>query len=114
MYPYNITLVNAFILLTMGLWGLLATQSPTAAIAPAFGLLFLLSASFFKKKNQAVIHIIVLLTLLLTIALMKPLLAAAQDADTIGIFRVTMMFFSCILAMIVYIRSFIKARKERA
>lgn len=115
MTPYSMTIINSIVLLAMGAWGYFATQSsPTALIAPACGLIFLLASPMFKKGNKAVVHIVVLLTLILLIALSMPLRKAISSGEAIRIFRVAMMFFTTLVAFIVYIKSFIDARKNRA
>jgi len=112
--PSNITLINGLILLTMGLWGYFTTSASTALIAPAFGLLFLVLYPLFKKGNKAVVHIVVLLTFLLIIALFRPFSKAMGSGDAVSIFRVALMMFSCVAAFIIYIKSFVDARKNRA
>ena len=111
--PSNITLINGLILLSMGLWGYFSSSSPTAMIAPAFGLLFLILYPMFKKGNKAVVHIVVLLTFLLIIALAMPFKGAIGSGDAVRVFRVALMLFSCIAAFVIYIKSFIDARKNR-
>lgn len=115
MKPYNMNLINAAILIAMGLWGYLSseTPSPTALIPVAFGALFALLTPMFKKENKVVAHIIVLLTFLLIIALAMPFKGALGRGDSTAAIRVGVMIFSCIIAMIIYIKSFRDARKAR-
>ncbi len=113
MKPYNITLINGIVLVIMGLWGYLITFSPTAGIAPVMGALFLACTDKFKAGNQMVIHIVVLLTLILTISLFVPLKSEILERDSLGTFRVSLMFLSGLLACFVYVKSFIDNRKNR-
>lgn len=116
MTPYGITIINSIILIAMSAWAYFTAvePSPTAFIPAAFGLIFLLTSPLFKKGNKAVVHIVVLLTFLLIFALVKPLTAAMGRADTLAIFRVGLMILTSVVATIIYIKSFIDARKNRA
>ncbi|MEZ5042706.1 MAG: hypothetical protein R2828_22625 [Saprospiraceae bacterium] len=115
MKPFQANLINAAALIILGLWGYLGseTPSPTALIPVGFGLVFALATPPFKKDNKVVAHIIVLLTLLIIIALFMPLKGAIGRGDTIAIIRVGIMIAFSILAMVIYIKSFIDARKAR-
>lgn len=115
MKPFQANLLNAIILIVMGLWGYLGADkpSPTALIPVAFGVLFLIVTPPFRKENKIVAHVVVLLTFLLIIALFMPLLGAIGRDDSLGVFRVGMMIASSIFAMVIFIKSFIDARKSR-
>lgn len=117
MKPYVANLFNAAILIIMGLWGYLSSEpdvrSMTALIAPAFGLIFLVCTPLLKKENKAVAHIVVLLTLLIIIALIKPLTSNISSGDNMGILRIGLMMASSIYAMVTFIQSFIAARKAK-
>jgi hypothetical protein len=115
MKPYIANLLNAAVLIGMGLWGYFsnepADRSMTALIAPAFGVIFLLCTPLLKKENKAVAHIVVLLTLLIIIALIKPLTSNLSANDTMGIVRVGAMIVTSVIAMATFIKSFIDAKK---
>lgn len=127
MKPYIANLLNAAVLIGMGLWGYFSIdptvidpetgeevgRSVTALIAPAFGLIFLLCTPLLKKENKAVAHIVVLLTFLIIIALIKPLTGNMAEGDTMGIVRVGAMILTSVIAMATFIKSFIDARKAR-
>jgi hypothetical protein len=78
-----------------------------------FGAAFALLTPGMCKENEVVAHIVVLLTLVLTFALVFPLRGALTRDDVIATLRVTIMLLSCVVALIVYIRSFIEARRSR-
>ena len=115
MKPFQANLVNAAVLIVLGLWGYLGseTPSPTALIPVGFGVIFALATPPFKKENKVVAHIIVLLTLLIIIALFMPLRGALGRGDTVAAVRVGIMIATSIVAMVIYIKSFIDARKAR-
>jgi hypothetical protein len=54
MKPFQINLINACVLIIMGLWGYFASAdpSPTALIPVGFGAIFGLSTPPFKKGNR--------------------------------------------------------------
>ena len=114
--PYKITLINALILIALSLWGYLsvANSSPTALIPCVFGIILLALSPGMKKHNKIVAHIVVVLTLLIVIALIKPLTAQLDKENNIAVVRVALMMLSSAIALIVYIRSFIEARKNKA
>ena len=116
MKPYEINLLTAFILIVMSVWGYFfgsETPSPTALIPAIFGILFAIMTPLLQKENKVVAHIIVLFTFLLIIALVKPLTGALGRGDNLALFRVGSMMLMCVIAMIIYIKSFRDARKAR-
>ena len=115
MKPYQSNLLNAIVLIVMGLWGYLASETPsnTALIPVAFGVVFALVTPPFKKENKVVAHIVVLLTFLLIISLFMPLNGAIGRGDNVAIFRVGLMILTSVYAFYTFIKSFIDARKAR-
>ncbi len=116
MKPYIANLINGLVLIGFGLatYFLNETRPPTALIAPAFGLIFLLSTPMMKKENKVVAHIVVLLTLLIIIALAgKPLIRNIEEGNTINIVLIGGMILTSIFSMVTFIKSFIDARKAR-
>ncbi len=115
MKPFQANLINAIILIVMGLWGYFGSDSPsnTAFIPVAFGVLFALVTPPFRNGNKVVAHIVVLLTFLLIIALIMPLMGSLSRNDNLATIRVSIMILSSILAMSIFIKSFIDARKAK-
>lgn len=115
MKPYQINLLNAVVLIAMSAWGYFGSESPspTAFIPAAFGVIFLLMNGPFKNENKVVAHIVVLLTFLLIIALAMPFRGAMGRGDTAAMVRVGIMLATSIVAMVIYVKSFIDARKAR-
>ena len=115
MKPYQANLINAAVLIVLGLWGYFSSESPspTALIPVAFGAIFAIATPPFKKDNKIVAHIIVLLTFLLILALFMPLRGALERGDTSAALRVGLMVISSLAALVVYIMSFVKVRRER-
>jgi hypothetical protein len=115
MKPWTINLINAIVLIAFGAWGYFSADKPstTALIPVAFGLVFAASTPLFKRGNRVVVHIVVLLTVLLLIALIMPLRGAIEDGRTMGIVRVAIMLATCLVASVIYVKSFIDARKAR-
>ena len=111
MKPYQANLYNGIVLVLLGLFSYLISTSNTAIIPVIFGVIFLALTPIFRKGNKVVAHIIVVLTLLILIALFKPLTGAMERGDSMGIARIAIMMLSCFVAMVVYIKSFIDARK---
>ncbi|MFC2116662.1 hypothetical protein ACFLTU_09305 [Bacteroidota bacterium] len=114
MKPYMASLINAGILIAFGLWGYFGSDNPslTAFIPVAAGVILLGLNVGIRKENKIIAHIAVILTLLILVALAKPLTAAISRSDSSAIFRITFMILSTLLAMVYFIRSFIEARKN--
>ena len=67
-----------------------------------------------KKENKMLAHIAVLITLITLIALIvKPLPAAIEDEKSLSIIRIATMILTSSLAMVAFVKSFIKARRDR-
>ena len=115
MKPHQINLANAIILILLSAWGYFGSANPsiTALIPAAFGLGLLALNPGLKRENKIVAHLVVVLTLLIVIALIMPLKGAIGRGDTMGITRVAIMLVSGIVAIAIFVRSFIEARKAR-
>ena len=109
------SLLNAIILISMGLWGYFESESKaiTALIPVIIGTILLLVNKGVKNENKALAHVAVLLTFLILLGLVKPLLGAFERENTYAIIRVLLMIISSLWAMISFIKSFISARKNR-
>ncbi len=116
MRPYQANLLAAFVLIIMSLWGYFSSDTPsmTALIPAIFGVVFLGLHGGMRKESKVAAHIVVVLTLIVFISLFKPLSGAMDRGDNIALLRVGLMMFVSLLAMIVYIRSFINARRARS
>ena len=115
----NANLLNSICLIGMGLWGYfeLSNQgidAPTAFIPVGFGAVLLACQSGVKKENKVVAHIAVLLTLLILVALCGMTLPKKIDQGGTGLLRVLSMVVTSAISMILFIKSFIDARKNKS
>ena len=115
MKTHTASLVNSLILIAMGAWGYLASESPsiTALIPLFFGVVLLLCYRGVKAQNKVIAHVAVLLTLLGLVALFMPLKGAIGRADTEATVRVALMIATSALSTVYFIKSFIDARKNK-
>ena len=118
MKAYKASLINGITLVIFGLWGsmnfICGSGSSWTPLIPVFlGIILLIFNGGVKKENKIIAHIVVLLTLLIGIALLKPLTGAIEKSDTGAIIRVVIMLGSTIFAMITFIQSFIQARRDK-
>ena len=115
MKVYVVSMLNAAVLISLGLWGYLGSQTPSpTALIPVFAGIILLSLiRGLKAGNRVIAHISVMLTFVLLIAFIKPLTGSIGRADNGAIIRIVVMMISCALSMIYFIRSFIAVRKAR-
>ena len=110
----NANLLNSICLIGMGLWGYFELSAPTAFIPVGFGVVLLACQNGVKKENKVVAHIAVLLTLLILVALCGMTLPKKIDAGGTGLLRVLSMVVTSALSMVLFIKSFIDARKNKA
>ncbi|MEL6864652.1 MAG: hypothetical protein AAFP19_09540 [Bacteroidota bacterium] len=113
MKPYIANLLNAAVLILMGLWGYMETNSGTAFIPVGFGVVLALCTPGVRSENKIVAHVAVLLTLLMLLALLGMRLPKALPKGGAGLYRTLAMILTSVLAMVAFIRSFIAARKAR-
>lgn len=115
MKEYQMSMINAVLLILLGLWGYFGptTPSATALIPVIAGTVLLLFTNKVKAGNRTIAHFVVMLTLVMLLGLIKPLTGAIGRSDHMAVVRVIIMMISCMLAMIWFVLSFISARKAR-
>ena len=115
MKAHTTSLVNAIALISMGAWGYIDSDSKaiTALIPVIIGVILLLINSGVKKENKIIAHVAVLLTLVVLLGLIMPLKGSIERDNSMGSVRVVIMLITSALALVSFIQSFIKARKER-
>ena len=113
MKPYIASFINALILISFGLWAYFTSENPsmTALIPVIIGGILLVMVPGVKKEAKIPAHIAVTLTLIVAIALFKPLSASIAREDVGAIIRSLVMLISSVVALIDYIKGFIAARK---
>lgn len=110
----NANLLNSICLIGMGLWGYFELSAPTAFIPVGFGVMLLACHSGVKAQNKVVAHIAVLLTLLILVALCGMTLPKKIESGGAGLLRVLSMVVTSALSMVLFVKSFIDARKNKA
>lgn len=112
----NANLLNAVVLVGMGMWGYLgsASPSPTALIPVVIGVILFVMTNFIRNHHKVVSHIAVVLTLLILVALIKPLTGAMGRGDNMATMRIGLMMLTSAIAFVAFIKSFIDARKASA
>ena len=116
MKPNTANMINGIILVVFSSWGYFASNSPsaTAFIPAVFGVALLACNGGIKAENKIIAHVAVVLTLVVLLALIMPLRGTLSRGDTGATLRVIIMMASSALALAVFIRSFIEARRNRA
>jgi len=121
MKTYQANLLNSATLILMCLWAYLSyesvdgkLQNVTALIPLFLGCVLLLCHKGIKNENKIIAHIAVLVTLIAIIGIAsKPLISAIEDGRQLSIFRVSLMLLTSLIAMITFIKSFIRARQKK-
>jgi len=108
-------LVNSIALISMSAWGYIDTNSFTALIPAAFGVVLLILGTMLTNEKLVKLsaHLVVLFTLLILLALVIQVLPGVLDRGGIGLIRVILMISTSSIAMIVFVKSFIDNRKSR-
>ena len=120
MKTHQANLINSLTLILMPLWAYLTyegtaekpEQSITALIPLFLGVILLLCNKGVKNNNKIIAHVAVFITLIAIGGLSKPLISAIEEGRTLGIFRVSLMVLTSVIAMTTFIKSFIQARKK--
>jgi len=111
MKAYAASRINSVILIVIGVWGYVESNSPTSLIPFVIGLILLILNKGIKNQNKVIAHLAVLLTLL-SFANVMPLKSALEDGRNDAVLRIIIMLTSSFYAMIYFIGSFIKARRK--
>lgn len=108
-------MMNAFVLMTLGLWGYLGSesQSPILLIPVFIGALILSLMKGVKSGNKSITHFSVILTFLVLVGLIKPLTSAINQTDNGTTTRIAVMMISSLVALCYFVGSFFKERKRR-
>ena len=116
MKAHTASLINALVLIAFGLWAYFGSETPskTAFIPVGFGIVIFTLYKGIKKEDKIVAHVAVLLTLVILVALIKPLTAALGRNDSMAIVRVVVMMISTAVSMAAFIKSFVDVRRARA
>ena len=119
----KMNLINSLSLIILGVWGyidvsnyalntIISFEHWTALIPVIFGFILLLCQNGIKNKSKVIAHIAVLVTLLIFIALVGKRLPISIEQGGLGLFRVLAMSLTSLIALILFIRSFIENRKQ--
>lgn len=106
MKNYIVMIINAFILIAIGIYGYLNSGSGTALIAPAIGVVLFILAFPVKKENPTITHIAVGLT---GLAMITFFITGFIRSNLL----VLLMAAATAIAFLFYIMDFLKRKKER-
>ena len=120
MKTYQANMLNVLTLIAMSLWAYFAYEptpdkmspSVTTFIPLVFGVILLLCHNGIKKENKIIANVAVLVTLLSVIGLTKPFMSALDEERFMSVFRVGAMILTGVLAMTIFIQSFIRNRRK--
>lgn len=106
MKNYVIMMINAFVLIIIGVYGYFISGSPTSLISVVIGLILFICAFPVKKEKHVVTHIAVALTMLTSLAFF-----------IVGFIRgnalILIMAVVSLIATILYVMDFLRRKKER-
>ena len=116
MKAHTASLINAIVLIAVSTIGFFMSgmASFTPFIPAVFGVLLLACYPGIKSSHKVIAHVAAALTLLVLIALTMPLQGAIGRGDGMAIARVSIMLAATAFALVMFIKSFIDARKTKA
>jgi len=115
MTAHAANLINGFSLIALGIWGYFGSPnpSPTAFIPVFVGGILLVMNKGIKNQNKLIGHIAPILTLLILIALVKPLLGVLDSGNNAAVMRIGIMMLTSAWSLVSFVRYFLEARKNR-
>ena len=115
MKKYRSNLINAISLVVLGLWGYLAspTPSPTALIPVIAGIILAALHKGVSNEKKIEAHVAVVVTFVVLLGLVKPLMGAIERNQPEAIARVVVMMLTSVLSLTCFVKSFVDARKGR-
>lgn len=114
LHPFIINSINATILIVAGLavYFIQPARPLLALVAPVVGIMLLACTYHLRKHNRFVSHTVTALTLLAAIVVIMRLNAAGETWDITHIL-LFIMGLSCLIAVGVFIGTFMRERKLR-
>lgn len=108
-------LINAIVLIAISAWAYLGSDTPsfTALIPAGFGVCLLMCQPGVKRESKIITYIAVVLSVLVMLALLKPMSGAVGRGDVPVMMRVGVMMMAGLLAIIALLRNFIAAEKTQ-
>ncbi len=115
MKVYLVSMMNAFVLMTLGLWGFLGSESSSpVSLIPIIAGAFLLSLIHgLRYGSKPMANISMVLTFLILIAMIVPFISALSHNDSAATYRIGFMMVSCSTAIGFFVSKIIKIRKRR-
>ncbi len=111
MKPHFLNLVNALVLVLLGMWAYMEKGSPTALIPVFIGAILWILTPKMREGDKIASYTAAALTLFIVIGLFMPLRHELHIGDTMGVLRSLIMLGSSLLALSVFVKSFLDARK---
>jgi choline-glycine betaine transporter len=115
MKAHQASLINAVLLITMGLWAYFASESaPKTAFVPVGFGVALVALNFGVKKGSKILsHIAMAITVLVLLSLIMPLVGSINRGNELAVVRVGAMMASAMVAIVFFVKSFGEARRKR-
>lgn len=121
MKAYQANLLNILTLILMSLWAYFTYEptlekpepSITTLIPTFFAIILFLCNKGLKKEKKLASHLVVLFTFLAVLGLLKPFTSALETDNLLVLFRVGVMIFTGLVALVIFIQSFVQARRNR-
>ncbi len=112
---YLVSMMNAFVLMILGLWSFIGSETPSlTALIPIMTGAFLLSLIHgLRYGSKPAANISMVLTSLILIAMIVPFISALGHNDGASVYRIGFMMASCSVAIGFFVSKMIKVRKRR-
>lgn len=97
--------INGIILLVLGFWGYYLTSDLMLLIPTISGVMLLIFNLFLRKGDKVLSYAIAGITILVILFLFYYLVFLLFNSDFISILRVLTMLFSCIVSIVIFMKS---------
>ncbi len=114
MKPFEANFINGLSLSAMSAWEFFENGYTSALLPLALGVFFWARTNAMKNPNNRIVaHTVVIFTFIILICLIKPFVNFMRNDEVLSGIRTLIMIATCTFAMIVYVQSFMDARKIR-
>ena len=112
---YLVSMMNAFVLMVLGLWGYFVSENPSfTALIPVIAGAFLLSLiQGLRYGSKSATNISLILTFLMLIAMIIPFISALNHNDGPATYRIGFLMVSCSITIGFFVSKMIRVRRKR-
>jgi len=115
MKVYLVSMMNSFVLIILGLWSFIGSETPSiTAFIPIMTGAFLLSLIHgLRYGSKSATNISLVLTFLILIAMIVPFIGALNHNDDPSTYRIGFLMVSCSITIGFFVSKMIRVRRRK-